>query len=89
MQVAEQIGISQYLISDYETGRLHLSDEMLIRFATVLAASSDAILGIDGSHVNPPSLKLVRRLEKIERLPSAKEKVLLQTIDGFLKGSGV
>ena len=57
MQVAEQIGISQYLISDYETGRLHLSDEMLIRFATVLAASSDAILGIDGSHVNPPSLK--------------------------------
>jgi len=89
VQVAEHIGISQYLVSDYETGRLHLSDEMLIRFAKVLGTSADAILGLDGSGVDGDSLKLIKRLKQIERLPLAKQKALLQTIDGFLKGAGI
>ncbi len=40
VQVAEHIGIPQYLVSDYETGRLHLSDDMIIRFTKALGASS-------------------------------------------------
>ena len=88
-QIAQQIGIEQYLVSSYETGRLHLSDDMLIRFAKALGTSSDSILGLDGSEIEQLSLKLVRRLKKIEQLPLAKQKVLLQTIDGFLKGEGI
>jgi hypothetical protein len=34
-------------------------------------------------------LRLVRRIQKIERLPTLKQKALLQTIDGFLRGEGV
>jgi transcriptional regulator with XRE-family HTH domain len=89
VEVGNRIGIDQYLVSDYETGRLHLSDDMLIRFATALGTSADTILGLDGSQVESPSLKLVKRLKKIEELPSAQQKALLQTIDGFLKGAGV
>ena len=89
MQVALQIGIPQNSVSDYETGRLHLSDDMIIRFAKVLGTSADAILGLDGSEVETPSLKLVKRLKKIEQLPTPKQKALLQTIDGFLKGEGI
>ncbi|NNM55100.1 MAG: helix-turn-helix transcriptional regulator [Spirochaetales bacterium] len=74
-QIAQLIGIEQYLVSSYVTGRLHLSDDMLIRFAKALGASSDSILGLDGS--------------EIEQLPLPKQKVLLQTIDGFLKGEGI
>ena len=88
-QIAQQIGIEQYLVSSYETGRLHLSDDMLIRFAKALGTSSDSILGLDGSEIEQLSLKLVRRLKKIEELPLAKQKVLLQSIDGFLKGEGI
>jgi hypothetical protein len=33
-----------------------------------------------------PSLRVLRRLEKIERLPAHQENTLLKTIDGFLKG---
>ena len=89
VQVALQIGIPQNSVSDYETGRLHLSDDMIIRFAKVLGTSADAILGLDGSEVETPSLKLVKRLKKIEQLPTPKQKALLQTIDGFLKGEGI
>lgn len=89
INVAEKIGIPQYLISDYETGRLHLSDDILIRFAIALGTSADAILGLSGSDIETPSLKLVRRFKKIESLPAPKQKALLQTIDGFLKGEGV
>jgi transcriptional regulator with XRE-family HTH domain len=90
-QVAEIIGINQYLVSDYETGRLHLSDDMLIRFVHVLNTSADTILGLDSADLNVSlhSLRLVKRLKKIEQLPTAKQKALLQTIDGFLKGEGI
>ena len=88
-QIAERIGITQYLVSDYETGRLHLSDDMLIRFSKVLGTSADTILGLDEKDIAMPSLRLIKRIMKIEQLPIAKQKALLQTIDGFLRGEGM
>lgn len=35
-----------------------------------------------------PSLKLIKRLKKIEQLPTTKQKALLQTIDSLFKGAG-
>lgn len=54
-----------------------------------LGTSSDAFLGLNGSEIDTPSLKLVKRLKKIEALPPPKQKALLQTIDGFLKDEGM
>lgn len=88
-QLADKIGISQYLVSSYETGRLHLSDDMIIRLANALESTSDSILGLDKTEPESQSLRLVKRLKKIEQLPMAKQKVLLQTIDGYLKGEGI
>ena len=87
--IAYRIGIPQYLISDCATGRLHLSDDILISFALALGTSADAILGLSGLEIGTPILKLVKRLKKIEALPAPKQKALLQTIDGFLKGEGM
>jgi hypothetical protein len=33
-----------------------------------------------------PSLRVLRRLERIEKLPQHQQNTLLKTIDGFLKG---
>jgi hypothetical protein len=33
-----------------------------------------------------PSLRVLRHLERIERLPLYQQNTLLKTIDGFLKG---
>ena len=87
IQLAERIGVNQYQISDYETGRLHLADEMIIRMAKALSASADSILGLDESSFETPSLKLVKRLQKIENLPQNEQKVLLKNIDMFLKAA--
>ena len=62
---------------------------MIIRFAKALGSSSDMILGLDGHSLEAPSLRLIKRFKKIELLPVAKQKALLQTIDGFLKGEGI
>ena len=87
IQLAEKIGINQYQISDYETGRLHLADEMIIRMAKALSTSSDSILGLNESSLETPSLKLVKRLQKIENLPQNEQKALLKNIDMYLKAA--
>ncbi|OFZ19429.1 MAG: hypothetical protein A2X94_13910 [Bdellovibrionales bacterium GWB1_55_8] len=68
--------------------------EMVIRFALALGVSTDELLGVlskkNPEHPLPRlSLKLVKRLQKIDRLLDTKQKVLLQTIDGFLRGEGI
>ena len=87
IELGELIGINQYQISDYEIGRLHLSDEMIIRFAKALKTSSDEILGLKDSEIEEPSLRLTKRLVKIETLSEADQKSLLKTIDMFLKAA--
>jgi transcriptional regulator with XRE-family HTH domain len=87
VKLAEKIGISQYLISDYETGRLHLSDEMLIRFANALRTSADIILGLKDSlkSEKEPSLRIQKRLKKIATLSIADQRALLRNIDMYLR----
>lgn len=86
-ELAEKIGIIHTLVSDYERGKLRLYDEMVTRFAIALEISTDEILGIKSEkHTNTkPSLKIMRRLNKIESLPLSRQKTLLKTIDVFLE----
>jgi len=89
-ELSKKIGLTQGLISDYELDKLRPYHEMIVRFALALDVSSDELLGLKqykntGSESKPAS-KLIRRMEKIELLPDFKQKVLLNTIDTFLKG---
>jgi transcriptional regulator with XRE-family HTH domain len=88
VELAQRIGIIQALISDYERGKLRLNAEMLARFARALNVSADEILGLDGAQrmaTKNPSLKILRRLNRIASLAPAKQKAFLQTIDALLK----
>ena len=89
VELAEKMGIIQVLISDYERDKLRPYHEMIIRFAQALEISTDELLGLNHSKNkgNDPSLKILRRLKKIEALPHAQQKILLRTIDIFLKGA--
>jgi len=64
---------------------------MTARFALALQVSADELLGLkhckNGTRGNTASLKILRRVKRIETLPSAKQKILLQNIDMFLKGT--
>jgi transcriptional regulator with XRE-family HTH domain len=90
IQLAEKIGITQTLLSDYETGRVRLNADMIIRISQTLEISADTLLGISSSKTHSStSLKLAQRMRKIEQLPQYDQKALLKTIDNALKGSGI
>lgn len=90
MELGEKIGIIQALVSDYERDKLRLNAEMLIRFARALEVQSDEILELSNQQAGRknPSLKVLRRLNRIESLSAAQQKALLKTIDMFLKAAG-
>lgn len=89
-QLAEAMGISRNLLSNYELGRTHLTDESIIKLAEVLKVSADDILGL--SHPKTisdevPSIRFIRRIQRISKLPSADQKAILKNIDMFLKAA--
>lgn len=88
-EVADRTGLTQVLVSDYERDRLRISAEMAVRFVDVLGITADDLLRPRSkkamAHAKQPSLKLVRRMEQIESLPTYQQRALLTTIDAFLK----
>lgn len=89
VELAERVGITQRLVSDYERGRLRLNADIVVRFANALETSTDELLQPKESRSplrRKPSLRVQRRVEKIEKLPPHQQNYLLKTIDGFLKG---
>ena len=86
--LAQKMGIVRVLVSDYEKGRLRPHPEMVARFALAFGVTTDEIIGLkrSDSESHKPNLAIQKRMRQIEQLPSAKRRVILQTIDGFIKG---
>ena len=63
---------------------------MIVRFANALDVTTDDLLQPKGTRTTAAapsrSLRVQRRMEKIEKLPPHQQNYLLKTIDGFLKG---
>ena len=90
VELAERVGIIQSLMSDYERDRLRMNPDMVVRFAAALEVTTDELLQPSGrKHAlrRKPSLRVLRRLEKIEKLPAHQQSTLLKTIDTFLRGA--
>ena len=90
VELAERVGIIQSLISDYERDRLRMNPGMVVRFAGALEITTDELLQPNAqkhSLRHKPSLRVLRRLEKIEKLPAHQQSTLLKTIDTFLRGA--
>ena len=86
IDLAGKIGILQGIISEYETDKLRPHYEMIIRLAMALEVSTDELLGMKVLTKNEkkPDTTLIRRLRKIETLPSSQRKVVIKTIDTVL-----
>jgi len=89
-ELAYRIGIIHSLVSDYEKGKLRLYDQMVARFALALEVSADEILGMkgNGAKAGKPTLKIIRRLGKIESLPPGRQKTILKAIDFMIQSAG-
>ena len=88
-ELAEKIGITRKLITDYETGRTHMNDEMVVRFSLALKISTDQLLGIrkDQFEQSNPSLRYTRRMREIEKLPEMKRRMILKIIDDLVRAN--
>jgi transcriptional regulator with XRE-family HTH domain len=88
VQLAEKLGTTQTLISEYELDNRRIHAARLSQIAQLLHVSVDELLGHKPSKANgASSLKLVRRLKAIEALPPQRQKLVLQTLDALLRDS--
>jgi transcriptional regulator with XRE-family HTH domain len=85
--LAEAMGISRKQITDYETDRVHMNDEMIIRFSLVLKISSDVLLGLKEIDfpIEAPNIRFTRRLKELENLPESKKRAVIKILDEFIK----
>lgn len=86
--LAEVVGIRQTIISEYEMGRTRLHAEVLIRFADVFGVSVDELLGRKkrmGRPPIPPGMKILRRMEKLQKLPEREQAHILKTLDMLIR----
>lgn len=86
VELAQRMGITQALITDYERDKLRPYAEMVVRFALALGTSTDEVLGVRktkpaGAFANR---RFLRRLEALAHLPKRDQEALLRTIDAFL-----
>jgi transcriptional regulator with XRE-family HTH domain len=86
VELAQRMGVTQALITDYERDKLRPYAEMVVRFALALSCSTDEVLGVKRS--KPAGVthnrRFLRRLELLTQLPKRDQEALLRTIDAFL-----
>jgi transcriptional regulator with XRE-family HTH domain len=86
VELAQELGLTQSAISDYEKGEARMHAALVAAFAKALRVSTDQILGFK----NPPDngnvkdRRFVRRLERLDSLSKRDRQSLLNTIDAYL-----
>lgn len=85
--LADAMGISRKQITDYETGRVHMNDQMVIRFALILKVSSDTLLGLKDIDfpIENFSIRVTKRLRELEQLPEKRKQTILKVLDELIK----
>jgi transcriptional regulator with XRE-family HTH domain len=88
-QLADLIGVSRDLMSNFEKGRTRLTDESIINLARALKVSTDELLGLTPTSVQDeaPGLRFTRRLRDLDQLPEAKKKAILKTLDDLIRAN--
>jgi len=87
VELAEQIGVSQPVLSDYERGTLRLHGQLIVQLTRLLRVSADELLGLEPTKTNGPvkNRRLHRQLQQLEKLPRRDQQALLRTLDAFLR----
>jgi transcriptional regulator with XRE-family HTH domain len=88
-QLAELLGISQQLVGFYERGVRRIPVDLLPKAAQMLGVSVEDFLGSKtGNGKRGPTPKLQQQLERISRLPRAKQRLVMEMLDGVLSQAG-
>ena len=86
VQLAETLKLTQQMIASYEVGRRRVPVSLLPAIAEALAVSVEALLGQKEASPGKrgPAPKLQQQMERIQRLPKAQQRFVMQMIDTVL-----
>jgi transcriptional regulator with XRE-family HTH domain len=84
-ELGRAIGVSQRMITYYETASPQPPGALLADLARVLQVSTDELLGLTpvAERVSPKLARFRKRLRKAEALPAADQRAVLQLIDAL------
>lgn len=83
--VADELGIAQQTYAHYEVGRLRMPVSLLPKLAERFGVGADELLGLKmAPGKRGPAPQLQQKIERLSRLPKAKQKFVLEMIEGVL-----
>lgn len=83
--VADQIGVAQQTLAHYEVGRLRMPVSLLPKLAQIFGVPGDELLGLNSTTgKRGPTPKLQQQIERLHRLPKAKQKLVMEMLEGVL-----
>lgn len=86
-QLAELLGISQQLVAFYEHGQRRVPVDLLPEVARLLSVSVEELLGLTTGPIakRGPTPKLQQQLERLSRLPRAKQRFVSEMLEAVLQ----
>ena len=78
--------MSQQTVASWEVGRRGIPVSNLPLLARALGVSVEALIGEKTPRAKrgPPTPKLQQQVERLSRLPQAKQRVVMEMLEGFL-----
>ena len=86
-ELAEAVGVSRRVIAYYEHQDAQPPGAMLVDLAKALRVSADQLLGLKPpkDKTSPKTARLLKRLQKVERLPPPDQRVVFKLVEGLLE----
>jgi transcriptional regulator with XRE-family HTH domain len=85
VQLAEAMDVSQQTVASWEVGRRGVPVSNLPLLARTLSISVEALIGEKTAPARRgPTPKLQQQVERLSRLPQAKQRVVMEMLEGFL-----
>jgi len=87
-ELGDMVGLSQRLMTYYETQGGSPSADLLARFSAALGVPMNVLLGVDldsrrAASPAPGSVRMWRRFQRLEQLPEQDRKTVLKMIDAL------
>lgn len=86
-QVAERLGVSQPVVSDYKRGDLRLYEELISKVAEILDVTANELLGLKTKAAptkRGPQSKLEKQMTAIASLPRKEQQQPLAVPEAFI-----
>lgn len=87
-QLADELAVAQQVVASYEVGRHRVPASFLPRLARTLAIPVEELIGEEPQRSRRgPAPKLLQQVQRIQRLPKAQQRFVMQMIDTALQAN--